>query len=85
MLPIRDHQTGDLFDPWEHLGEEARAELQGKVDAYDAAFVADVARGRGVTEGKVRREFGQGRLENVSRRAELGMVQITAQGNQDRV
>src|SRR5512135_1766753 len=24
MLTIRDHQTGDLFDPWEHLGEQRR-------------------------------------------------------------
>jgi Transposase DDE domain/Transposase domain (DUF772) len=24
MLTIRDHQTGDLFDPWEHLGEKRR-------------------------------------------------------------
>jgi hypothetical protein len=24
MLTIRDHQSGDLFDPWEHLGEKRR-------------------------------------------------------------
>jgi hypothetical protein len=24
MLTIRDHQTGDLFDPWEHLGAKRR-------------------------------------------------------------
>src|SRR5512142_185957 len=24
MLTIRDHQTGDLFDPWLHLGEQRR-------------------------------------------------------------
>src|SRR3954467_297607 len=24
MLTIRDHQTGDLFDPWAHLGEKRR-------------------------------------------------------------
>ena len=24
MLTIRDHQTGDLFDPWDHLGEKRR-------------------------------------------------------------
>jgi hypothetical protein len=24
MITIRDHQTGDLFDPWEHLGEKRR-------------------------------------------------------------
>ncbi len=24
MLTIRDHRTGDLFDPWGHLGEKRR-------------------------------------------------------------
>ena len=24
MLTIRDHQTGNLFDPWAHLGEQRR-------------------------------------------------------------
>ena len=24
MLTIRDHQTGDPFDPWDHLGEKRR-------------------------------------------------------------
>ena len=27
MLTIRDHQTGDLFDPWAHLGEKRRGLL----------------------------------------------------------
>jgi hypothetical protein len=24
MLTIRDHHTGDLFDPWDHLGDQRR-------------------------------------------------------------
>jgi hypothetical protein len=28
MLTLRDHQTGDLFDPWEHLGEKRRRLLE---------------------------------------------------------
>jgi hypothetical protein len=28
MLTIRDHQTGDLFDPWEHLGAKRRRLLE---------------------------------------------------------
>jgi hypothetical protein len=24
MITIRDHQTGDLFDPWDHLGAKRR-------------------------------------------------------------
>lgn len=28
MLTIRDHQSGDLFDPWEHLGPKRRTLLE---------------------------------------------------------
>ena len=28
MLTVRDHQSGDLFDPWEHLGAKRRALLE---------------------------------------------------------
>jgi len=28
MITIRDHQTGDLFDPWGHLGSKRRALLE---------------------------------------------------------
>src|SRR5512147_3310502 len=28
MITIRDHQTGDLFDPWEHLGAKRRRRLE---------------------------------------------------------
>src|SRR5262249_38569856 len=35
MLTIRDHQTGDLFDPWEHLGEKRRRLLDR---SWAAAF-----------------------------------------------
>jgi Transposase DDE domain/Transposase domain (DUF772) len=28
MITIRDHQTADLFDPWEHLGEKRRRLLE---------------------------------------------------------
>jgi hypothetical protein len=28
MLTIRDHQSGDLFDPWEHLGPKRRSLLE---------------------------------------------------------
>lgn len=35
MLTIRDHQTGDLFDPWEYLGEQRRRLL---VRSWAAVF-----------------------------------------------
>ncbi|WP_020466044.1 transposase, partial [Singulisphaera acidiphila] len=28
MITIRDHQTGDLFDPWDHLGGKRRQLLE---------------------------------------------------------
>src|SRR3954449_10416464 len=35
MLTIRDHQTGDLFDPWAHLGDKRRRLL---VRSWPAVF-----------------------------------------------
>lgn len=48
--------------PFGPLDAEARAEIQSKVDAYHAMFISAVARGRGVSEGKVKANFGQGRM-----------------------
>lgn len=44
------------------LGEEARGELQGKVNAYHAMFTSDLAKGRGVSQARVEKDFGQGRM-----------------------
>jgi signal peptide peptidase SppA len=49
-------------NPWESLSDEARAELQQKVNAYHQMFVADLAKGRGVSTAKVENNFGQGRM-----------------------
>ena len=50
---------GNEFGP---LDEEARAAMQERINAYYGQFVAAVAKGRGVTENKVRNGFGQGRM-----------------------
>lgn len=50
---------GNQFEP---LTEEARATIQGRVDAFYHMFVAAVARGRGYAEATVRNGFGEGRL-----------------------
>jgi signal peptide peptidase SppA len=44
------------------LTSEALAYLQGLVDTIYGTFVAAVARGRGVTENRVQKDFGQGRV-----------------------
>lgn len=49
-------------NPFEPLGDEAKAELQRKVDeAYDR-FVNAVADGRGVSSSRVKSDFGKGRM-----------------------
>lgn len=47
-------------NPYEPLGAEAAAELQKGVDDYYDLFIRAVARGRGVSQAKVREGFGQG-------------------------
>lgn len=49
-------------NPYEPLSDEARADLQSKVDSFYEMFVKAVARGRGVSQATVREGFGQGRM-----------------------
>lgn len=64
--------------PFAPLADEARAELQRKVDHYHAAFVAAVAKGRGVTENRVAKDFGQGRMLTAADAKAAGMVDSVA-------
>jgi signal peptide peptidase SppA len=61
-------------NPYEALSEEAAADIQAKVDAYDTMFVRDVARGRGVTVEKVRADFGAGRMFMAREAVKAGLV-----------
>jgi signal peptide peptidase SppA len=61
-------------NPFEPLGEEARAEMQAMVDRYYDMFVRDVARGRAVGVETVRSGFGEGRLVGAKTAVELGMA-----------
>jgi|GEM_PF-768249 len=49
-------------NPYEPLSDEARAEMQSKVDAFYGMFSKAVARYRGATPADVRSGFGQGRM-----------------------
>jgi signal peptide peptidase SppA len=50
-------------NPYGPLDEDARAELQSKVDHYYGLFTSDVAKGRGLDASVVRGpRFGQGRM-----------------------
>lgn len=61
-------------NPFEPLGDEARAAMQSKVDYYFDQFVADVARGRGVSADVVRNGYGQGRMVVAPDALREGMV-----------
>lgn len=64
-------------NPFEPLTEEGRAAVQARVNDYYGAFVAAVAKGRGVSADTVRKGFGLGR--------EVGAKQALAEGMVDRV
>jgi signal peptide peptidase SppA len=62
---------------FEELGDEARADIQARVDGFYEAFVNGVAQGRGVTTKAVLSGFGQGRV--------VGATDAVAAGMADRV
>lgn len=64
-------------NPFEPLGEEARAAIQKRVDEYYGLFVSAVARNRGVSRSDVRGGYGEGRM--------VGAREAVASGMADRV
>lgn len=75
---------GNEFQP---LDDEARAEMQGKVDAYYDTFVRTVARGRSASLSDVRSNFGEGRLLLGKKAVSVGMAdrEATLQATIDRL
>lgn len=61
-------------NPWQPLAPEAQEYLQRRVDEIHTGFVAAVAKGRNVSAGKVREEFGQGRLVGAREAVRSGMA-----------
>lgn len=61
-------------NPFEPLGEEARAHIQSVVDDYYGMFVDAVARHRGVSSADVRNGYGQGRTLTAQRALKAGLV-----------
>jgi signal peptide peptidase SppA len=60
--------------PFLPLTAEGRAAMQARVEQYYDAFVADVARGRGVDAKRVRGGFGLGRVVSAQDALRAGMV-----------
>lgn len=54
--------------------EEGRASLRAMLDQVESVFIADVARGRGVTVATVKSDFGGGGLKTGAQAKEAGMV-----------
>jgi len=61
-------------NPFEPLGDEARADTQARVDAYYRAFTMAVAKGRGVSVDQVRTGMGEGRMLLADAAQKAGMV-----------
>lgn len=71
---IREGKYKAEGNPYEPLGEEARAAIQTNVrESYDA-FAAAVARNRGVNPAAVRGGFGEGRMVSAQQALKLGMA-----------
>lgn len=65
-------------NPFEPLGDEARAAIQAGVDDFYGMFVNDVAKGRDVRVGEVRSGFGEGRALTARRAVDEGMADRVA-------
>lgn len=61
-------------NPYQPLGEDARAFMQQRVDEYYEAFVGAVAKNRGIKAATVQKEFGQGRVYGAQQAKAVGMI-----------
>jgi len=65
-------------NPYEPLGEEARASIQTDVDHYYKLFTEAVAKHRGATPKAVRDGYGQGRMLTAKKAVETGLADRVA-------
>lgn len=61
-------------NPYEPLGDEARAAIQDRVDQTYNTFIEAVARNRGVKPAYVRSDFGEGRMLDARKAVAVGMA-----------
>ncbi len=64
----------DSMNPNEPLSEAALDELKGLANHFGDMFETAVAKGRGVSVAKVRKDFGGGRMFNAEEAVEIGLV-----------
>lgn len=60
--------------PYAPLSDEDRADMQAEIDEMNTAFLAAIARGRGMKPGDVAAMHGQGRTFSASRAAAAGVI-----------
>ena len=80
MTIIRSEQSPlkNEAHPFAPLSDEANAFLQQRATEAGADFIKAVASGRGVTQTKVREDFGQGRVFSAREAVSRGMVDRVA-------
>jgi signal peptide peptidase SppA len=61
-------------DESQPLSADARAHLQHLVNSIGDMFTADVAKGRGATDARVKKDFGQGRMLLAKNAVAVGMA-----------
>jgi signal peptide peptidase SppA len=61
-------------NPFEPLSDEARAQIQTRVDDAYSQFTKDVARGRGVKPSDVRGGYGEGRALPAKEAKAVGLI-----------
>lgn len=61
-------------NPFEPLGDEAKAAMQATIDDWCGQFVSAVAAGRGVSAKDVRQNYGQGRVVSSTPALRSGMI-----------
>ena len=76
LIGAGKHKTdGNAFEP---LSGTARADLQGKVNAFHEMFIKSVANGRHTSQDSVRGRFGQGRMVLAADAVQKGMADRAA-------
>lgn len=61
-------------NPYEPLGDDARAEIQRQVDSYYGDFLSAVARNRGISKAKAQERTGEGRTFRAQEAVERGLA-----------
>lgn len=61
-------------NPYQPLQNDAQQYIQSRVDDYYSMFIKSLARNRGVSQTKVRSNFGQGRVLGARQAVEAGMA-----------